>query len=48
MRFIAVVAEYLCDGAGVSVSLHVRFAGTVVNDLAWRFAFDLESVGKIS
>ena len=48
MRFFAVVARNLCDGAGVRVPLHVGFAGAVVNDLAWRFAFDPESVGEVS
>ena len=47
MRFFAVVAKDFCDGAGVCVPLHVGFAGAVVNDLAWWFAFDPKGVGVV-
>ena len=42
VRFLAVVAEYFCRGAGVSVPLHVGFACAVVYNFAWWFASDSE------
>ena len=40
VRFLAVVAEYFCRSAGVSVPLHVGLARVVVDNFAWWFASD--------
>ena len=44
----AAVAEDFGDGARVCVSLHVGFAGTVVDAFTRRFAPDSKSVGEIA
>ena len=47
VRFLAVVADYFGNGACVSASYHVRFASTVVDDLAWWLTSDLGSAGVV-
>ena len=44
VRFLAVVAENCCRGAGIGAPLHVGFACAVVGDLAWWFASDSKGI----
>ena len=44
----AAIAEDFGDGARVCVSLHVGFAGAVVDAFTRRFAFDPKSIGEVA
>ena len=44
----AAVAEDFGDGARVCVSLHVGFAGAVVDAFTRRFASDSKSIGEVA
>ena len=44
----ALVAEDFGDSARISVSLHVGFAGAVMDVFAWRFAPDSKGIDEVA